>query len=69
MADVLKDTEILERARHLSDPTVEIQQLLLRLKSKYSIAAGAFVNNLVKPSEATAHHPDIEIFIINLKLT
>ena len=61
MADLLNDTEIQERTSQLSGWRVEDKQLRCTRKFKDFIAAIAFVNKLVAPSEAAAHHPDIEI--------
>ncbi|MEG4960228.1 MULTISPECIES: 4a-hydroxytetrahydrobiopterin dehydratase [unclassified Microcoleus] len=61
MADLLNNTEIQERASHLSGWTVEGKQLRCTRLFKDFIEAIAFVNKLVAPSEVAAHHPDIEI--------
>lgn len=61
MASLLSDTEIQERASHLSGWTVEGTQLLCTRQFKDFIEAIAFVNKLVEPSEAAGHHPDIGI--------
>jgi len=61
MADLLNDTEIQERTSQLSGWRVEDKQLRCTRKFKDFIAAIAFVNKLVEPSEAAGHHPDIEI--------
>ncbi|MDQ2096569.1 MAG: 4a-hydroxytetrahydrobiopterin dehydratase [Tychonema bourrellyi B0820] len=61
MASILSDTEIKERASQLSGWTVEGNQLRRTWEFKDFIEAIAFVNKLVEPSEAAAHHPDIEI--------
>ncbi len=61
MADLLKDTEIQERASQLSGWTVEGKELRCTRLFKDFTEAIAFVNKLVAPSEAAAHHPDIEI--------
>ncbi len=60
MADLIKNTDIQERASQLSGPTVEGKQLRCTGLFKDFIEAIAFVNKLVAPSEATAHNPDIE---------
>ncbi len=61
MASLLSDTEIQKRFSQLSGWTVEGNQLRCTRKFQDFIAAIAFVNKLVEPSEAAAHHPDIEI--------
>ena len=61
MADLLNNTEIQERVTQLSGWTVEGKQLRSTRLFKDFIEAIAFVNKLVAPSEAAAHHPDIEI--------
>ncbi|MEG4486869.1 4a-hydroxytetrahydrobiopterin dehydratase [Microcoleus sp. D2_18a_B4] len=61
MADLINNTEIQERASQLSGWTVEGKQLRSTRLFKDFIEAIAFVNKLVAPSEAAAHHPDIEI--------
>ncbi|MEG4427526.1 MULTISPECIES: 4a-hydroxytetrahydrobiopterin dehydratase [unclassified Microcoleus] len=61
MADLINNTEIQERASQLSGWTVEGKQLRCTRLFKDFIEAIAFVNKLVAPSEAAAHHPDIEI--------
>lgn len=61
MASLLSDTEIQTRFSQLSGWTVEGNQLRRTWEFKDFIAAIAWVNKLVEPSEAAAHHPDIEI--------
>ena len=61
MASLLSDTEIQKRFSQLSGWTVEGNQLRCTRKFQDFIEAIAFVNKLVEPSEAAAHHPDIEI--------
>jgi 4a-hydroxytetrahydrobiopterin dehydratase len=61
MDSLLKDTEIRARFSQLSGWTVEGNQLRCTRKFQDFIEAIAFVNKLVEPSEAAAHHPDIEI--------
>lgn len=61
MADLLTDTEIQERAKQLEGWTVEGKELRLTRKFKDFVEAIAFVNQLVEPSEAAGHHPDLEI--------
>ncbi|MEG3898058.1 MULTISPECIES: 4a-hydroxytetrahydrobiopterin dehydratase [unclassified Microcoleus] len=61
MADLLKDTEIKERASQLSGWTVEGKQLRCTRSFKDFLEAIAWVNKLVAPSEAAGHHPDIAI--------
>lgn len=61
MASLLSDTEIQKRFSQLSGWTIEGNQLHCTWKFQDFIAAIAFVNKLVEPSEAAAHHPDIEI--------
>ncbi len=61
MAALLNNTEIQERTSQLSGWVVEDKQLRCTRKFKDFIAAIAFVNKLVEPSEAAGHHPDIEI--------
>ena len=61
MAELLTDTEIQERAKQLEGWTVEGKELKLTRKFKDFVEAIAFVNQLVEPAEAAAHHPDLEI--------
>ena len=61
MAELINNTEIKERASQLSGWTIEGKQLRSTRLFKDFIEAIAFVNKLVGPSEAAAHHPDIEI--------
>lgn len=61
MASLLSDTEIQKGFSQLSGWTVEGNQLRCTREFKDFIAAIAWVNKLVEPSEAAAHHPDIEI--------
>ncbi|MEG5032939.1 4a-hydroxytetrahydrobiopterin dehydratase [Microcoleus sp. AT3-D2] len=61
MAELINNTQIQERASQLSGWTVEGKQLRCTRLFKDFIEAIAFVNKLVAPSEAAAHHPDIEI--------
>lgn len=61
MAELINNTEIKERASQLSGWTVEGEKLRSTRLFKNFIEAIAFVNKLVPPSEAAAHHPDIEI--------
>jgi Pterin-4a-carbinolamine dehydratase len=61
MASIFSDTEIKERVIQLSGWMVEGKQLRCTRKFKDFIEAIAWVNKLVAPSEAAAHHPDIEI--------
>jgi 4a-hydroxytetrahydrobiopterin dehydratase len=68
MADLLNPTEIQERASQLSDPAVEGKQLRCIGYLKILPLAIALVNKLVAPSEAAAHHPDIEISYNKVKL-
>jgi 4a-hydroxytetrahydrobiopterin dehydratase len=61
MASLLSDTEIQERSNQLEGWTVEGKTLRLTRKFKDFIEAIEFVNQLVEPSEAAGHHPDLEI--------
>ena len=61
MDSLLTDTEIQKRFSQLSGWTVEGNQLHCTRKFQDFIEAIAFVNKLVEPSEAAAHHPDIKI--------
>jgi len=61
MDSLLTDTEIQKRFSQLSGWTVEGNRLRCTRKFQDFIEAIAFVNKLVEPSEAAAHHPDIKI--------
>lgn len=61
MVKLLGEQEIKQRAAELSDWTVEGKQLRCVKRFKDFIEAIAFVNKLVEPAEAAAHHPDLEI--------
>ncbi len=61
MDSLLTHTEIQKRFSQLSGWTVEGDKLRCTRKFQDFIEAIAFVNKLVEPSEAAAHHPDIEI--------
>ena len=61
MAEVLSAAEIQTRASQLPDWTVEGKTLKQVKQFKDFIAAVNFVNQLVEPAEAAAHHPDLTI--------
>ncbi|AFY44444.1 4a-hydroxytetrahydrobiopterin dehydratase [Nostoc sp. PCC 7107] len=69
MAQLLTGAEIQERADGLSDWTIESSKLQTLRKFKDFVAAIAFVNKLVEPSESAGHHPDIEISYNKVKIT
>lgn len=61
MAELLSNTEINERVKSLTGWTVEGKALHTTRHFKDFPAAIAFVNAIVEPAEASAHHPDLEI--------
>jgi 4a-hydroxytetrahydrobiopterin dehydratase len=61
MAALLSKAEIESHASHLEGWTVEGKELRITKTFKDFIEAIAFVNLLVAPAEAAAHHPDIAI--------
>lgn len=61
MAELLSEQEINQRASELSGWTVEGKKIQCHKKFKGFIEAIAFVNRLVEPAEAAAHHPDLKI--------
>jgi 4a-hydroxytetrahydrobiopterin dehydratase len=71
MAGLLTDKEIQEQAKRLEDWTVEGKKLQRTFKFKDFVEAIAFVNKIVEPAEAAAHHPDLEISYnkVNVTLT
>ena len=71
MAGLLTDKEIQEQANRLEDWTVEGKKLQRTFKFKDFVEAIAFINKIVEPAEAAAHHPDLEISYnkVNVTLT
>lgn len=71
MAGLLTDKEIQEQAQRLEDWTVEGKKLQRTFKFKDFVEAIAFINKIVEPAEAAAHHPDLEISYnkVNVTLT
>ena len=71
MAGLLTDKEIQEQAQRLEDWTVEGKKLQRTFKFKDFVEAIAFINKIVAPAEAAAHHPDLEISYnkVNVTLT
>jgi 4a-hydroxytetrahydrobiopterin dehydratase len=71
MAGLLTDKEIQEQAKRLEDWTVEGKKLQRTFKFKDFVEAIAFINKIVEPAEAAAHHPDLEISYnkVNVTLT
>lgn len=61
MAQLLSEAEIQEKALQLSGWEVEGKKLRCRKTFKNFVEAIAFVDRLVDPAEAAAHHPDLEI--------
>lgn len=57
----LSESEVEERMGQLTGWTLKNDQLQSIRKFKDFIAAIGFVNQLVEPSEALGHHPDLEI--------
>ena len=71
MAELLSEPEINQKANELPGWTVEGKKILCYKTFKDFIEAIAFVNKLVEPAEAAAHHPDLEISYnkVTIKLT
>lgn len=71
MAGLLTDKEIQEQAQRLEDWTLEGKKLQRTFKFKDFVEAIAFINKIVEPAEAAAHHPDLEISYnkVNVTLT
>lgn len=71
MAKLLSEQEINQNANELSGWTVEGKKIVSYKTFKDFIEAIAFVNKLVEPAEAAAHHPDLEISYnkVTIKLT
>ncbi len=71
MAGLLTEEEIQEQAQRLEDWTVEGKKLQRTFKFKDFVEAIAFINKIVEPAEAAAHHPDLEISYnkVNVTLT
>jgi 4a-hydroxytetrahydrobiopterin dehydratase len=67
----LSEVEIVQRLRDLPGWQVKGKQLTCQMQFENFVAAIDFVNQLVKPSEAVAHHPDLTISYnqVNLSLT
>lgn len=57
----LSETEILQQVRPLLGWKIEGQQLRCTVRFKNFVEAIAFTNQLIEPSEAIAHHPDLRI--------
>lgn len=60
--EVLSAAEVAEQMQILSDWNTDGQRLYCTYEFDNFIESINFVNHLVVPAEATAHHPDIEIF-------
>ena len=58
---VLSETEIQTKVADLPGWIVEGQELKRSFKFKNFVEAVNLVNQLVEPSEALAHHPDLEV--------
>jgi len=69
MAQLLTETEIQVQVQALPHWTVHNGALHITRKLKDFIEAIAFVNQLVAPSEAAAHHPDIAISYNKVSIT
>ena len=62
MASVLSAVEIQSRLKELApDWSLQGQKLVCLKKFSGFVEAVAFVDKLVEPAEAAAHHPDLEI--------
>ncbi len=62
MASVLSAVEIQSRLKELGqDWSLQGQKLVCLKKFSGFVEAVAFVDKLVEPAEAAAHHPDLEI--------
>ena len=61
MTNLLSREEINQRISQLSDWKLEDNKLQCVKKFKDFVEAIGFVNKLVEPSEASQHHPDLEI--------
>lgn len=69
MAQLLSETEIQERATHLTGWTLSGSQLECLRKFRGFVEAIEFVNKLVEPAETAGHHPDIEISYNRVKIS
>lgn len=69
MAQLLTEAEIQVQAQHLPNWSVHNNALQITRKFKDFIEAIAFVNQLVAPSEAAGHHPDIAISYNKVSIT
>ncbi|WYL99668.1 MAG: 4a-hydroxytetrahydrobiopterin dehydratase [Gloeotrichia echinulata DVL01] len=69
MVQLLTEAEIQERAKSLSDWTVDGSAITITRTFKDFIQAIEFVNKLVEPAELAGHHPDIEISYNKVKIT
>lgn len=58
---VLSETEIQTKVADLPGWVVDGQELKRSFKFKNFVEAVDFVNQLVEPAEALAHHPDLEV--------
>lgn len=58
---ILNDTEISKALESLPGWTRENQKIKQTFKFKDFVSAVDFVNRLVEPAEAAAHHPDLAI--------
>ncbi|HLO51355.1 MAG TPA: 4a-hydroxytetrahydrobiopterin dehydratase [Kamptonema sp.] len=61
MTQLLSEAQIQEGISKLSGWTLVDRQIQCVRKFKDFVEAIEFVNKLVEPAEAAAHHPDIEI--------
>lgn len=69
MAQLLTEAEIQVQANALPNWSVHNKALQITRKFKDFIEAIAFVNQLVAPSEAAGHHPDIAISYNKVSIT
>jgi 4a-hydroxytetrahydrobiopterin dehydratase len=67
----LSEVEIAQRLKELPGWQVTGKQLVCQMQFQNFVEAIGFVNQLVEPSEAVAHHPDLAISYnrVNLSLT
>lgn len=69
MTQLLTAAEIQTQANALSGWVVQDASLQITRKFRDFIQAIAFVNQLVEPSEAAGHHPDISISYNKVSIT
>jgi 4a-hydroxytetrahydrobiopterin dehydratase len=69
MAQLLTEAEIQQRANILDGWAVEGSKLQCSRKFKDFIQAIEFINKLVEPAESAGHHPDLEIYYNQVKIT